>query len=98
MPSGILDACPVFTPATYDQCKRELKLWVSAQKGASIAQLIAEIIADLPAHSKVDGLEYMEETVSIARTMDMAAFLDIYEDRYRKTLCGRSMVLAFCIY
>ena len=35
----IIDACPAFTPATYSQWKREVKLRIDAQNGATETQL-----------------------------------------------------------
>ena len=65
--SGIVDACQAFTPATYAQWGRGLNLWISSPNGASIAQLLAKIIAVLPVPSMIDGLEYMEAAETTRR-------------------------------
>ena len=90
LPNGTADACPAFTPATYARWKRELKLRISAQNGATITQLLAKIIDVLMEPAKVDGLEYMEETEQIAHTRDIETFFDRLDCRYSKTDAGKS--------
>ena len=85
-----MDVCPVLTPATYAQWKRDLKLWIASQNGTAATQLHAKIIAVPPAHAKVGGLEYMDATEMITHARDIASFVGILGGRYSKTDAGKS--------
>ena len=58
----IVDACPAFTPPTYQNWKREVRLWVESYPAATTSQLLARVIAALPQPSKLAGMAYMEQT------------------------------------
>ena len=47
-PNLAVGPCPTFTPATFQNWKREIKLWISGQRGASITKLLAKLIHVLP--------------------------------------------------
>ena len=53
-PNMIVDPCPAFAPSTFQNWKREIKLWVVGQPGESVTQLLAELIHGLPAAVKLN--------------------------------------------
>ena len=82
----IIDACPVFTPQTYSQWKREVKLWIAAQNGASESQLLPELISVLPQPAKVSGLAYMERTEFAPETRKADEFMIIIDELFGKLI------------
>ena len=48
LPNGVIAACPEFTPGTYRNWCREVKLWKSAQVGENPTQLISKVVTVSP--------------------------------------------------
>ena len=85
MDAPIIDGCPVFTPATYSQWKREVKLWAAAQCGATQTQLLSKLITVLPQPAKISGLTYMEATEITPESRHINTFLTTLDERYGGT-------------
>ena len=85
VPNAMIDNCPAFTPQSYQQWRREIKLWLGAQAGASITQLLSKIIMVLPLAVKMDAMTYMEETENHPHSREMQKVFDILDIRYGKT-------------
>ena len=85
MAAPIVDGCPVFTHATYSQWKREVKLWMAAQCGATQTQLLSKLITVLPQPAKISGLTYMEATEITPEIRHIDTFLTTLDGRYGKT-------------
>ena len=81
----ILDPCPAFAPQTYSQWKREIKLRVAAQQGATESQLLSKVIMVLPQPAKVSGLTYMERTEITPEIRKLSDFMMILDERFGKT-------------
>ena len=62
VPDGMIDNCPAFSPQGYQQWRREVKLRIGAQAGATIAQLLSELIMAIPLSVRIDALTYMGGT------------------------------------
>ena len=90
VPNAMIDACPAFMPQSYQQWRREVKLWVAAQAGATIAQLLAKMISCLPMSVRMGAMTYMEETESHPRKREMKPILDLSDTRFGKTDTGKS--------
>ena len=60
--SIVVDACPPFTPGSYSNWRREVRLWITSHEGIPITNLLAKLIMILPASIRVDAMTYMEET------------------------------------
>ena len=77
-----VDACPPFTPSTYQHWKREVRLWSESFPTATTSQLLAKIIAVLPQPSKLAGLSYMGQTGTAVETRSIQALITILDARY----------------
>ena len=81
----MIDNCPTFAPNGYQQMRREVKLWVGAQSGATITQLLSKLIMILPVSVRSDALTYMEETEKAPQSRDTQRIFDLLDARYGKT-------------
>ena len=84
-PNMVIDSCPSFTPGTFQNWKREIKLWIAGQPGASVTQLLAKLIHALPLPIKTEALLYMEQTEQTHDTRSIAVVIDMLDSRYGKT-------------
>ena len=85
LPNDMIDACPVFTPNTYQNWRREAKLRKMAQVGGNQTQLISKIVTALPLNSRMGALSYLESAASNPESLSAAAVMQISNDRYGKT-------------
>ena len=85
LPNGMIDACPVFTPNTYQNWRIEAKLRRTAQVGAGQTQLISKIATALPLNIRMEALAYLESTESNIDSRSVNAVLQILNARYGKT-------------
>ena len=85
LPNGMIDACPVFTPNTYQNWRRDTKLWRIAQVGASPTQLISKIVTALPLNVRMEIMTYLESTESNIESRSSDAVLRILNVRFGKT-------------
>ena len=81
----VIDSCPAFTPATYSQWKREVKLRIAGQNGATQTQLLPKLISVLPPPAKISGLTYMEQTEISVESRSINQFTITLDERYGKT-------------
>ena len=58
IPNDMIDACPPFTPQSYQTWRMGIKLWLAAQAGATVTRLIAKIITALPLNSRLGDITY----------------------------------------
>ena len=86
MSAPIVEGCPVFTPSTYSQWKREVRLWIAAQCGATQTQLLSKLITILPQPAMVSGLAYMETTEITPEIRSINHFLALLDERYGKRI------------
>ena len=82
--------CPAFTPSTYQNWRREVRLWAESPPTATTSQLLARVIAALHQPSKLAGMAYMERTGTNPQSRTMQALIDILDERYGKTDYERS--------
>ena len=85
IPNAMIENCPPFAPQGYQQWRREMRLWKSAQAGATTTQLMAKIITVLPLSIKMDALSYMEETEACPESRDLQKLFDLLDERYGRT-------------
>ena len=85
VPNAVIDARPAFTPHGYHQWRREVKLWIAAQAGATITQLMDKMISCLPMSVRMDAMTYMEQTESKPHTRDSQSIFDLLGARFGKT-------------
>ena len=85
VPNAMIDNCPAFAPQGYQQWRREAKLWMGAQAGATITQLMSKLIMILPLSVKMDAMTYMEETERTPQSRDMQRIFTLLDERYGKT-------------
>ena len=81
----VVDPCPSFTPNTFQNWKREIKLWIAGQPGATVTQLLAKLIRVLPLSVKTESLIYMEQTELCPETRPIAAIMDVVDSRFGRT-------------
>ena len=62
MAPPLIDPCPPFAPSTYQNWKRELRLWIAGFPTATQSQFLSEFISVLPQAAKITGMSYMEAT------------------------------------
>ena len=84
-PNMVLDSCPTFTPTTFQNWKREVKLRIAGQPGASVTQLLAKLIHVLPLAVKTESLLYMEQTEKNPQTRTINHIMDLVDTRYGRT-------------
>ena len=84
-PNMVVDSCPSFTPNTFQNRKREIKLWIAGQPGATATQLLAKLIHVLPLSVKTESLIYMEQTELCPETRSIAAIMDMLDSRFGRT-------------
>ena len=82
----MIDDCPAFTPQGYQQWRREVKLWLGAQAGATATQLLSKLIMKLPLAIKMDAMTYMEETELNPQSRNMQRIFDLLDERYGKPI------------
>ena len=70
IPNAVIDSCPPSAPQGYQQWRREIRLWMGAQAGATTTQLMSKIIMTLPLAVKMDALTYMEVTEKVPQSRD----------------------------
>lgn len=64
-PNMVADSRPAFMPITFQSWKREIKLRISGQSGATATQLLGEQIRVLPQEVKTASLIYMKKMTEI---------------------------------
>ena len=84
-PNMVLDSCPTFTPTTFQNWKREAKLWIAGQPGASVTQLLAKLIRVLPLAVKTESLLYMGQTDKNPQIRTINHIMDLVDARYGRT-------------
>ena len=84
-PNMVVDACPSFTPNTFQNWKREIKLWIAGQPGASTTQLLAKLIHVLPLAVKTEALLYMDQTERQPDERSIATIMNMLDARYGRT-------------
>ena len=93
-PNMIVDACPAFTPSTFQNWKREIKLRIAGQPGASVTQLLAKLIHVLPLSIKTEALLYMDHTENAPEARPIAAVMDMMDSRFGKNGFRKGMFVA----
>ena len=84
-PNMVVDACPAFTPSTFQNWKREIKLWIAGQPGASTTQLLAKLIRVLPLAIKTEALLYMDQTEQCPEGRSIAVVINMLDSRFGRT-------------
>ena len=84
-PNMIVDPCPTFTPSTFQNWKREIKLWIAGQPGATATQLLAKLIHAMPLSVKSESLIYMEQTERDPNSRSISHVMDLMDTRYGRT-------------
>ena len=84
-PNMVVDNCPGFTPITFQNWKREIKLRIAGQPGATVTQLLAKLIHVLPLAVKTEALIYMENTEQTPEQRSIGAVIEMLDSRYGKT-------------
>ena len=84
-PNMVIDSCPTFTPSTYQNWKREVKLWIAGQPGATITQLLAKLIHVLPLAVKTEALLYMDQTEKNPGERTVNHVMDMLDSRFGRT-------------
>ena len=85
LPNGMIDSCPGFTPNTFQNWLREVKLWKAAQVGANPTQLISKIVTVLPLNIRMEVLAYLESTESNSESRSVDTVIQMLNTRYGKT-------------
>ena len=86
----VVDACPAFTPPTYQHWESEVRLWPESYHAETTSQLLEKIISVLPQLSKLYGLAYMEQTGAEIESRTVQALMTLLDERYGKTDIERS--------
>ena len=84
-PNMVLDACPSFTPTSFQNWKREVKLRIAGQPGASVTQLLAKLTHVLPLAVKTEPLLYMEQTEGDPQRRTINRITDLVDSRFGRT-------------
>ena len=84
-PNMMIDPCPPFTPNMYQNWKREVKLWVAGQPGATVTQILAKLIHVLPLATKTEALTYMESTERCPEGRTVNQIMELMDARYART-------------
>ena len=84
-PNMMVDSCPQFTPATFQNWKREVKLWIAGQPGATVTQILAKLIHVLPLSVKTDALLYMESTENQIESRSVDKIMQLLDQRFGRT-------------
>ena len=84
-PNMMIDSCPGFTPNTFQNWKREVKLWIAGMPGATVTQILAKLIHALPLSVKTDALLYMEPTEKNPETRSVDHIMRLMDQRYGRT-------------
>ena len=84
-PNMVVDPIPAFTPNTFQNWKREIKLRISGQPGASTTQLLAKLIHVLPLAVKTEALLYMDQTERQPEERPIATIINMLDARFGRT-------------
>ena len=84
-PNMMIDSCPAFTPNTFQNWKREVKLWIAGMPGATVTQILAKLIHALPLSTKTDALLYMESTEKNPESRTVDHIMRLMDTRYGRT-------------
>ena len=84
-PNMMIDPCPPFTPNTFQNWKREVKLWVAGMPGATTTQVLAKLIHAMPLSTKTEALLYMESTEKQPESRSVDAVMKMMDLRYGRT-------------
>ena len=84
-PNMMLDPCPPFTPNMYQNWKREIKLWIAGQPGATVTQILAKLIRVMPLSTKAEALMYMESTERSPESRSVDRVIEMLDVRYART-------------
>ena len=84
-PNMMIDPCPPFTPNMFQNWKREVKLWVAGQPGATVTQILAKLIHVLPLSTKTEALTYMESTEQCPEKRTVNQIMEMMDARYART-------------
>ena len=84
-PNMMVDSCPPFTPATFQNWKREVKLRIAGQPGATVTQILAKLIHILPLSVKTDALLYMESTEGQVESRSVDKIMQLLDRRFGRT-------------
>lgn len=81
----VVDVCPSFTPATFRNWKREIKLRIAGQTGASVTQLLAKLTHALPLEVKTEALLCMGQTERQPESRPIATIINMLDSRFGRT-------------
>ena len=84
-PNMMIDPCHGFTPNTFQNWKREVKLRIAGMPGATTTQILAKLIHALPLSTKTDALLYMESTEKSPESRTVDHVMRIMDVRYGRT-------------
>lgn len=89
-PNVSVDSFPTFTPYTYQNWRREVKLWIDGQRGAAIAQMLAKLIHIPPLAVKTESVLYRDQTDARPQSRTIETAIRMSDGWFGRTDSGRS--------